>query len=58
VTAGPNVLGVTRQAPSNVINSRSGVDPELAIRLTKAVGSNGGDVAAHALAYNLAAELP
>ena len=39
VTEGAKILGVTRQALNNVINSKSGISPEMAIRLTKAFGS-------------------
>ncbi len=39
VTAGAKILGVTRQALSNVINGKSGISPEMAIRLSKAFGS-------------------
>jgi addiction module HigA family antidote len=39
VTAGAKVLGVTRQTLNNVINGKSGISPEMAIRLTKAFGS-------------------
>jgi antitoxin HigA-1 len=38
VTAGAKVLGVTRQA-LNVANGKSGISPEMAIRLSKAFGS-------------------
>jgi antitoxin HigA-1 len=39
VTEGARVLGVTRQALSNLLNGRSGISPEMAIRLSKAFGS-------------------
>src|ERR1700675_4858060 len=39
VTAGAKVLGVTRQALNNIVNGKSGISPEMAIRLTKAFGS-------------------
>jgi addiction module HigA family antidote len=39
VTEGAKVLGVTRQALNNVVNGKSGVSPEMAIRLSKAFGS-------------------
>ena len=39
VTEGAKVLGVTRQALNNVLNGKSGVSPEMAIRLSKAFGS-------------------
>src|SRR5437763_13656345 len=39
VTDGAEVLGVTRQALNNVIHGKSGISPEMAIRLSKAFGS-------------------
>ena len=39
VTAGANVLGVSRQALSNLVNKRSRVSTDMAIRLAKAFGS-------------------
>ena len=39
VTRGASVLGVTRQALNNVVNGKSGISPEMAIRLSKAFGS-------------------
>jgi len=39
VTAGTKVLSVTRQALNHIVNGRSGISPEMAIRLTKAFGS-------------------
>jgi len=38
VTEGAKVLGVTRQALSNVINAKAGISAEMAIRLSKAFG--------------------
>jgi antitoxin HigA-1 len=38
VTKGAEVLGVNRQTLSKLINGRSGVSPEMAIRLSKAFG--------------------
>lgn len=38
VTAGAQVLGVSRQALNNLVNGRSAVSPEMAIRLDKAFG--------------------
>ena len=38
VTAAANALGVTRQALNNLVNGKSGVSPEMAIRLDKAFG--------------------
>jgi len=40
VTAGARVLGVSRQALSNLVNRRAGVSPDMAIRLEKAFGSD------------------
>lgn len=39
VTEGAKVLGVTRQALNNLVNGKSGVSPEMAVRLSKAFGS-------------------
>jgi addiction module HigA family antidote len=39
VTEGAKVLGATRQALNNLVNGKSGVSPEMAIRLSKAFGS-------------------
>src|ERR1700682_6170908 len=39
VTEGAKVLGVSRQALNNIVNCKSGISPEMAIRLTKAFGS-------------------
>jgi antitoxin HigA-1 len=39
VTAAAKVLGVTRQALNNIVNEKSGISPEMAIRLSKAFGS-------------------
>lgn len=39
VTEGARVLGVTRQALNNLVNGKSGISPEMAIRLSKAFGS-------------------
>lgn len=38
VTEGAKVLGVTRQALNNLVNGKSGISPEMAIRLEKAFG--------------------
>jgi addiction module HigA family antidote len=40
VTGGARALGVTRQALNNLVNEKSGVSPEMAIRLEKAFGSS------------------
>jgi addiction module HigA family antidote len=39
VTEGAKVLGVSRQALSNLVNGRAGMSSEMAIRLAKAFGS-------------------
>jgi addiction module HigA family antidote len=42
VTEGARVLGVTRQALNNLVNGKSGISPEMAIRLSKAFGGRPG----------------
>lgn len=39
VTAAAKALGVSRQALNNVVNGKSGLSAEMAIRLSKAFGS-------------------
>ncbi len=39
VTEAAKALGVTRQALNNLVNLKSGISPEMAIRLEKAFGS-------------------
>lgn len=39
VTAAAKVLGVTRQTLNNIVNEKTGISPEMAIRLSKAFGS-------------------
>ena len=39
VTEGAKVLGITRQSLSNLVNGKTGISPEMAIRLSKAFGS-------------------
>jgi addiction module HigA family antidote len=41
VTEGARVLGVTRQALNNLVNGKSGISPEMAVRLAKAFGCGG-----------------
>jgi antitoxin HigA-1 len=55
VTAGAKALGVSRQALNNVVNGRSGISPEMAIRLSKAFGSTPETWLRMQLAYDLAA---
>ena len=40
VTTGARILGVSRQALSNLINQHAGVSADMAIRLEKAFGSD------------------
>lgn len=40
VTAAAEGLGVTRKALSELLNGKSGVSPEMAVRLSKAFGSS------------------
>jgi addiction module HigA family antidote len=40
VTEGAEVLGVSRQALNNLVNGKSGISPEMAIRLSKAFGGS------------------
>jgi antitoxin HigA-1 len=54
VTEGAAALGVTRQALNNVINGKSGISPEMAIRLTKVFGSTAETWLGMQLAYDLA----
>lgn len=54
VTAGAKVLGVTRQTLNNVINGKSGISPEMAIRLSKAFGSTAETWLRMQVAYDLA----
>src|SRR5947209_13933330 len=39
VTDGAKVLNVTRQTLTKIVNGKSGISPEMAIRLSKAFGS-------------------
>jgi len=54
VTEGAKVLGVTRQALNNVVNGKSGISPEMSIRLSKAFGSRPETWLRMQLAYDLA----
>ena len=40
VTKGAKALGVPRQALNNLVNGKSGISPEMAIRLSKAFGGS------------------
>jgi len=54
VTQGAEVLGVTRQTLNNIVNGKSGISPEMAIRLSKAFGSTPVTWLRMQLAYDLA----
>ena len=54
VTDGAEVLGVTRQTLNNVIHGKSGISPQMAIRLSKAFGSTPETWLRMQLAYDLA----
>ncbi len=53
VTAGARVLGVTRQALNNLVNGKSGISPEMAIRLDKAFGGGAETWLRLQVAYDL-----
>ncbi len=53
VTEGAEVLGVTRQALNNLVNGKSGISPEMAIRLDKAFGGGAETWLRLQLAYDL-----
>ena len=55
VTAGAKILGVSRQTLNKIVNGKSGISPEMAIRLTKAFGSTEETWLRMQLAYDLAA---
>ena len=54
VTSAAEALGVTRQALSNLINGNSGISPEMAIRLEKALGGTAEGWLRMQLGYDLA----
>src|SRR5580698_10151185 len=54
VTEGARILGLTRQALNNVVNGKSGVSAEMAIRLSKAFGSTPDTWLRMQVAYDLA----
>ena len=54
VTAAARVLGVTRQALNNLVNGKSAISPEMAVRLAKAFGSDAGTWLRMQIAYDLA----
>jgi antitoxin HigA-1 len=54
VTDGAKVLDVTRQTLTKIINGKSGISPEMAIRLSKAFGSTAETWLRMQMAYDLA----
>ena len=54
ITAAAKILGVTRQALNNVVTCKSGISPEMAIRLSKAFGSTPETWLRMQLSYDLA----
>ena len=54
ITAAAEALGVARQTLNNVINGKSGIPPEMAIRLSKAFGGSPDVWLAMQMAYDLA----
>jgi antitoxin HigA-1 len=54
VTEGAKVLGVTRQTLTKVVNGKSGISAEMAIRLAKAFGSTAEMWVRMQASYNLA----
>jgi addiction module HigA family antidote len=54
VTDGAKVLGVSRQALSNILTAKAGISPAMAIRLSKAFGSTPETWLKIQMAYDLA----
>lgn len=54
VTVGAKVLGVSRQTLTKIINGRSGISAEMAIRLAKAFGSTADTWVRMQASYDLA----
>jgi antitoxin HigA-1 len=54
ITDGAKVLGVSRQALNSLVNGKSGISPEMAIRLDKAFGGSADAWLALQTAYDLA----
>lgn len=54
VTEGAKALGVSRQALNNLVNGKSGISPEMAIRLSKAFGGTPEVWLRLQMAYDLA----
>ena len=54
ITQAAKVLGVTRQALNNVVTCKSAISPQMAMRLSKAFGSNPETWLRMQLSYDLA----
>ena len=54
VTEGADVLGVRRQTLNNLVNGKTGISPEMAIRLDKAFGGGSETWLRLQAAYDLA----
>jgi len=54
VTEGAEILGVKRQALNNLVNGKTGISPEMAIRLDKAFGGGSETWLRLQAAYDLA----
>src|SRR5215475_11007646 len=54
ITEAAEILGVTRQALNNLVNGKSGISPEMAIRLDKAFGGGAETWLRLQMAYDLA----
>lgn len=54
VTEASQALGVSRQTLNSVVNGRSGISPEMAIRLSKAFGGTAEGWLSMQVAYDLA----
>ena len=54
VTEAAKVLGVTRQTLSRVLNGKTGVSPEMALRVSKAFGSTPEQWLRLQMAYDMA----
>jgi len=54
ITEAAEILGVTRQTLNNLVNSKAGISPEMAIRLDKAFGDDAEAWLQLQMAYDLA----
>jgi len=55
VTEGAKALGVTRQTLNDLVNGKSGISPEMAVRLSKAFGGSPDVWLRMQMEYDLAA---